>query len=378
MGRGVPCGSLPILFLMRVLHCVPSMAGGGAERQLTYLSRELVRAGWDVHVAVIQGGPNEERLDATGAAVHRIRAFGNHDPLILARLIRVVRAVRPDVIQCWLLQMEVLGGLAAILTGTPWVFSERSAAAAYPPGAKTWLRVQVGRRAAAIVSNSSIGDHYWQARAGRGVKRFVIANGLPLEEIAATPPATDAEPGVSADEPVVLYAGRLSAEKNVETFIRALHLVAEERPVRGIVCGDGPLAERVSGVIAELELADQVRSVGYVPRLWSLMKRANALVSVSFFEGNPNVVLEAMACGCPLIVSDIPAHRELLDEGTALFVDPSRPRDVAAAIKSVLNDPARAAMRAQAALARVQAYALPRITERYAEVYRAIAAAGKR
>ena len=162
------------------------MAGGGAERQLTYLSSELVRTGWDVHVAVIQDGPNVARLDATGATVHRIRAGGNHDPLILARLIRTVRAVRPDVIQCWLLQMEVIGGLAAILTGTPWVFSERSAAEAYPPGAKTWLRVQVGRRANAIVSNSAIGDLYWRTRAGSHVKRFVIPNGLPLEEIAAT------------------------------------------------------------------------------------------------------------------------------------------------------------------------------------------------
>jgi glycosyltransferase involved in cell wall biosynthesis len=337
------------------------MAGGGAERQLTYLSSELVRTGWDVHVAVIQDGPNVARLDATGATVHRIRAGGNHDPLILARLIRTIRAVRPDVIQCWLLQMEVIGGLAAILTGTPWVFSERSAAEAYPPGAKTWLRVQVGRRANAIVSNSAIGDLYWRTRAGSHVKRFVIPNGLPLDEIGAAPPATGAEPGVSGDKPIVLYAGRLSAEKNVETIVRALHLVAG----------------RISGLVATLGLAEQVRIVGYVSGLWSLMKRANALVSVSFFEGNPNVVLEAMACGCPLIVSDIPAHRELLDEGTALFVDPAQPREVADAINSVLNDPGGAAARAQAALARVRAYALSRITERYAEVYRTIAASAK-
>lgn len=344
------------------------MAGGGAERQLTYLSCEFVRAGWDVHVAVIQGGPNVGRLDATGAAVHRVHAFGNHDPLILPRLIRIVRALRPDVIQCWLLQMEVLGGLAAIATGTPWILSERTAAPAYRPGAKTWLRVRMGRRATAIISNSCTGDHYWQARAGR-VKRFVIPNGLPLEEIEATPPMTEAEMGVPTHEPVVLCAGRLAAEKNIETIVRALRLVADVRPVRGIVCGDGPFGERVSALITELGLVDQVRTVGYVSKLWSLMKRANALVSVSFFEGSPNVVLEAMACGCPLIVSEIPAHRELLDDGMAIFVDPNRPRQVADAIESVLNDPAGAAKRSQAALTRAQAYGLPLIAQRYAEVY---------
>ena len=353
------------------------MAGGGAERQLTYLSCELVRAGWDIHVAVIQGGPNVGRLDATGAVVHRIGALGNHDPLILTRLIRTVRAVRPDVIQCWLLQMEVFGGIAAIATGIPWILSERTAAPAHQPGVKTWLRVRIGRHATAIVSNSSTGDRYWQARAGR-VKRFVIPNGLPLEEIDATPPTTEAEVGVPGTVPVVLYAGRLSAEKNVETMVRALRLIADVRPVRGIVCGDGPCRERLAGLITELRLVDQVRAVGYVSKLWSLMKRANVLVSISFFEGSPNVVLEAMACGCPLIVSEIPAHRELLDDGMAIFVDPHQPRQVADAIASVLNDPAGAAKRAQAALIRAQVYGLPLVAQRYAEVYRTITASAGR
>jgi glycosyltransferase involved in cell wall biosynthesis len=326
---------------------------------------------------VIQDGPNIERLDATGAVVHRIRAWGNHDPLILARLIRTIRAVQPDVIQCWLLQMEVFGGLAATLTRIPWILGERSAAQAYPPGAKTWLRVQVGGLAAAIVSNSSSGDRYWQTRAGKRVKRFVIPNGLPLDEISATPAMTGPEMGMPDDGPVVLFAGRLSAEKNVETIVRALRLVTDMRPVRALVCGDGPSRERLSGLIAELGLADHVRLVGYASRMWSLMKRASVLLSVSFFEGSPNVVLEAMACGCPLVVSEIPAHRELLDDDMAIFVDPSRPGDVAAAIASVLNDPAGAAKRARAALARVQAYASPVVAQRYAEVYTAVAGPAK-
>jgi glycosyltransferase involved in cell wall biosynthesis len=269
--------------------------------------------------------------------------------------------------------MEVLGGLAALLTRTPWILGERSTADAYPSGAKNWLRVRVGRRAAAIVSNSSVGDHYWRSRAGSGVKRFVIPNGLPLDEIDAAPPAAEPQIGAPVEAPVVLYAGRLSPEKNVETLIRALRLVADMRPARSIVCGAGPSGDRLSGLIAELGLAEQVRLVGYVSQLWSLMKCANVLVSVSFFEGSPNVVLEAMACGCPLIVSEIPAHRELLDDSMAIFVDPSRPNDLADAIASVLTDPAGAATRAQAARARVQAFGLPFVARRYADVYRTVA-----
>ncbi len=123
------------------------MAGGGAERQVTYLAKELVESGWDVHVAYVHSGPNMNRLQATGARLHRVRALGNYDPQILGRLLTLIRKLKPDVVQCWLLQMEVLGGVASALTRTPWVFSERSSQEAYPPSVKARLRVQMGLRA---------------------------------------------------------------------------------------------------------------------------------------------------------------------------------------------------------------------------------------
>lgn len=353
------------------------MAGGGAERQLTYLSRELVRAGWDVHVAVVQGGPNVERLQASGATVHRIRAFDNHDPLILARLLRTIRQVRPDVVQCWLLQMEVAGGIAASLSGIPWVFCERAAPEAYQPGFKTWLRVKVAAWSAAIVSNSSIGDRYWQTRTGARIKRYVIPNGVPLEEIAAAPVTASADAGITRDRPLVLMAGRLEPEKNVHTLVRAIRIVNETRPVQLLLCGDGSLRASVLQLIDSEGLTDRIRLAGYVGSLWSLMKRADVVVSPSVFEGSPNVVLEAMACGCPLVVSDIPGHRELLDDRTAMFVDPVEPRPLADAIAAVLRDPAAAAERARGAQVRAQRYSLQAVARQYGDVYRDISTRGR-
>src|SRR5690349_22535546 len=101
---------------VRVLQCVPSLAGGGAERQVTYLVKELALIGWDVHVAYVHGGPNLARLQQTPATLHQLDSTGNYDPRILWQLLRTIRRVEPDVVQCWLLQMEVLGGLASMLT----------------------------------------------------------------------------------------------------------------------------------------------------------------------------------------------------------------------------------------------------------------------
>jgi glycosyltransferase involved in cell wall biosynthesis len=348
------------------------MVGGGAERQLTYLARELVLAGWDVHIAVIHGGPNLERLVASGATVHRIHAFGNHDPLILGRLLRIIRAIRPDVVQCWLLQMEVAGGVAASLSSTPWVFSERSAPAAYRPSLKTWLRVKIASWSTAIVSNSSIGDRYWQTRARARVKRYVIPNGLPLDEIAAAPVASRDVGDVRSDWPLVLTAGRFEPEKNIDVLVRAIRLVSETRSVQALFCGDGSLRGSIAGLVDDEGLGDRIRLLGHVGNLWSLMKRADVLVSASAFEGSPNVILEAMACGCPLVVSDIPAHRELLDDQTAIFVNPSSPRELADAMTALLRDPASACERARRAHAQVQRYSVAAVAKQYAAVYRDI------
>src|SRR6185436_12110902 len=97
---------------------------------------------------------------------HRIEGLGNHDPRLLVRLVRLLRRARPDVVQTWLTQMDVLGGLAARLVGRPWILSERASALAYPPGLKIRLRERIGRTADAIVSNSAGGDRYWERLVG--------------------------------------------------------------------------------------------------------------------------------------------------------------------------------------------------------------------
>jgi glycosyltransferase involved in cell wall biosynthesis len=292
--------------------------------------------------------------------------------------LRTIRAIRPDVVQCWLLQMEVAGGIAAWASGTPWVFSERSAPQAYPPGFKTWLRVKVASLSTAIISNSPAGDRYWQTRAPDRVKRYIIPNGLPLEEIGETPVATRPDADVTSVAPLVLVAGRFEYEKNIDTLVRAIRLVSQMRPVQAMFCGDGSLRARLVQLIDDEGLTDRIRVMGYVAGLWGLMKRADVLVSASVFEGSPNVVLEAMACGCPLVVSDIPAHRELLGEETAMFVDPIGPSQFADAIAAVLRDPGRAAERARRARERARRYSLSAVAQRYAEVYRAVATRGSR
>ncbi len=354
---------------LSVLHLVPSFAGGGGERQLALLALELCRLGVDVHVAFVHPGINLKLILDSNVVLHPIPSSGNHDPAIFLRILAVIRSVKPSLIQTWFRQMDVLGGMVAMLQGVPFLLSERSSALAYPGTWKNWLRLQIGRCAAAIVANSDGGAAYWGARP-HAPRIAVIRNGLPLQVFQNTEPADPTALGLPASMRLILFAGRLSSEKNLDTLVEALDEVLAARPeCAGLLFGDGELRRDVELRIAATRSAQRMRLVGYREDLWRWMRRAAVFVSISRFEGNPNTVLEAMAVGCPLVASDIPQHREILDETTALLCDPGFAADVASAIRMVLDDPAATNARAQAARRRCAEWSIEKASRQYLELY---------
>jgi glycosyltransferase involved in cell wall biosynthesis len=351
-----------------VLHCIPSMGGGGAERQVTYLAAELGRLGWAVHVATCRRGPNWDRLVASGATIHEVPLSGSYDWRAFGAMRAIVRAVRPEIIQVWMFQMDVLGGISALMSGIPWIFSERASAQAYPLTIKNVVRRVLGCCATAVISNSVAGDSYWRGWARR---RSIVSNGLPLDEIAAAT-AIVPPPLGEGGRPVVLFAGRFDPQKNIGVLLEALDLVTQRLDVDVLCCGDGPLRADAERWAAARTGRGRVVVAGYSTQLWSLMKGATVLVSPALFEGCPNVVLEGMACGVSLVVSDIPEHRELLDESAALLVPPHSAPALAAAIEAALADRPAALARAAVAQARASRHSLSAVAREYDAAYRQV------
>jgi glycosyltransferase involved in cell wall biosynthesis len=346
---------------MRVLHLIPTLGGGGAERQITCLARGLRDLGCDVHVGLVREGPNLGRLIDAGATVHRIKIASNYDPLLVPRIVALIRRVKPDIVQTWLPQMDVAGGFAARLTGTPWVLSERTTAGVYPHDARNTLRLTIGGLADAIVANSAGGLGFWPHVAENA--KSIVPNALALDEIdAAVPAESDARK-------TILFVGRLEQEKNLANLIDALAIVMRDRDVRAVFCGDGSLEADVRTRIEQRGIADRVQLLGFTHRVWSVMKAADVLVSVSWFEGHPNVVLEAAACGLPLVLSDIPAHRAIFDSAAAEIVAPADPDAMAAAIVRTLDHPAEARERARRAREFVEPLSIESAASGYLRVY---------
>jgi glycosyltransferase involved in cell wall biosynthesis len=200
------------------------------------------------------------------------------------------------------------------------------------------------------------------------VRRYVVRNALPLDEITAAPAI--AEPWLRSGDSLVLFAGRMDEGKNATMIVQALSQLNPRLSVRALLCGDGPEREHLERLVRAAGLENSIRVRGYVSNLWGLMKIAQLFVSPSRFEGSPNVVLEAMACECPLVVSDIPAHRELLDEYSAVLVPPDDLTALTRAIETVLRDPTAARRRARLARERAARLTPRAAAEQYMAIYR--------
>jgi len=145
--------------------------------------------------------------------------------------------------------------------------------------------------------------------------------------------------------------------------------VVAETDAVALLCGIGPELESVRQRIARRGVGDRIVAPGFTTRSIALMKRASLFVSISRYEGMPNAVMEAVAAGCPQILSDIPAHRAILDDSTAVFVDVNSPSATADAMITALRNPGVAARRAADARERSRAWSIANLALEYEKIY---------
>ncbi|MFZ5491106.1 MAG: glycosyltransferase [Pseudomonadota bacterium] len=186
---------------------------------------------------------------------------------------------------------------------------------------RVWHRARLRhtyRQADRVIANSA------------GVATDVLAlTGLPPERLVtlknpAVPADHDRQAGAPAphpwlerpDVPVVLAAGRLAEVKDFATLLRAFAVLRRRRPLRLVVVGEGPLRGALTALAKRLGIAADVALPGFVNNPAAWMARAALFVLSSSYEGSPNVLIEALACGTPAVSTDCPGGpREILDHG---------------------------------------------------------------
>lgn len=166
--------------------------------------------------------------------------------------------------------------------------------------------------------------------------------------------------------PVIISAGTLARRKGFADLLRAFGIVAQHRVVRLIILGEGHLREELQALVATLGLQDRVAMPGNVPNPLKYFSHADVFVLSSYAEGMPNVLVEAMMCGCTPVATDCPTGpRELLRDGEYGYLVPMRdPEAMAHAIEQALERPIAAGLLAEA----VQPFAEDAVIDRHFEV----------
>jgi glycosyltransferase involved in cell wall biosynthesis len=230
------------------------------------------------------------------------------------------------------------------------------------------------RRADAVVVTSEgvaadLVENYRVPRA----KIRVLHNPVDLDAIRQA--SGEAIEGVDPanDRPAVAAAGRLATVKNYPLLIEAI--VELSAPLKGCptvhawILGDGVERVALEQLAASKGVAGLVRFLGFQKNPWRFIARADVFVLTSAYEGFGNVLIEAMACGTPVIATRSPGTVEIIEhESNGLLVD-HEPRAVAGAISRVLGDATLRAHLVARAKESVGRYATPLVADRYDRLF---------
>ncbi len=385
---------------IRVLLMLGSLHGGGAARVAVNLMAGcdperfdlrmglLRRAGPyldavdPLRLEVAQGGGwlRDEKGNAAMYRPDRLIAGAVNAPRALAAL---VRRVRPHLMVSFLKGMSLASWPAMALLGSDrprWLAREGNNTEAVIDDelngllARRVVKTLVGRcyRAAdGVLANSADMAQGLQSRFRLRADRVHVApNPVDLDQVEAGARRTG---DVRSERPFIVTAGRLERQKGQDVLLQGFAASRACDALDLVILGRGSLEAQLRAQARELGIAARVRFLGFEANPWAWFAQARAFVLPSRWEGFPNALLEAMACGAPVVASACDfGPREAVDAGrSGLLVPPGDALALGAALDTLLADPERARQFGAAARHRAADYSLARSTAAYSDIFEA-------
>ena len=319
---------------LKLVHVITGLNPGGAETWLTRLLLRLPTERFDNQVvSLMDGGALAGVIRSMGIPVSSL-GMGRSlpDPRGLWRLARLLRAQRPQVVQTWLYHADLLGLLAARLSGCGAAVSWglRCAymdLARYGLGTRLTLRGCVALSAwpEAVTANSQAGADHHLALGYRPKRLVVLENGVDGARFRPDPAARASlrqdwarQWGLDPEAPLIGLVARVDPMKGHAVFCLAAAELLKTRPeARFLFCGEGtePGAAELDGLIARHGLERAVVRLGRREDVAQVYTALDALALPSLGEGFPNAVLEALACAVPCACLDAGDARAMCGPG---------------------------------------------------------------
>lgn len=368
---------------MKLLFAIKGLVvpGGGAERVFVDVVNELRARGHDVQVATFDPPGQAFFYDLDQAiTVHSLADCAPGQPTGFSQFPSIMRKARhlvlqeqPDAVVAFMHSTFVPVGMGLLGTGIPFVASEHTDGAHYQGRTvQRLLRDAIFARSAAITIPSEASR---EAQPTRWQERMVaIPNAIDFAALSAT--AENRQP-----EPLILSVGRLMAEKDFPTLIRAFADVAEDFPDwRLRIAGDGALRGAIEAEIQRSGFADRIDLPGYLRDIPAEYRRASIFAIPSLYESFGLVTAEALASGCPAVgFADCLGTAQLIRDGqNGLLVDPGddRAEALAKALRRLMGDAALRQRLGEQGPSSVRGYSLAAITDRWEAMLQSVSRRG--
>jgi glycosyltransferase involved in cell wall biosynthesis len=367
---------------LHVLYLIDSLGPGGAQRQLVTLVRALDRGVVRPEVAYYHAIEHfRPELESANVPIHELGPGGGRDPRVTGRLARLMRAERFDIVHAMLRTPGVLARVAAALVPGPrLIVSERNVGLGRSKARLALERALSGRADAMIVNAEAIRCEVVKLIPSWAPRVHVVPNGIEWRK----PTREEREGGVrfrddNIGQAELLFGavGRVEPQKAPELLVEALALLPPSALDRLRVVWVGPwidtvLKRRVEERVKEPPLAGRFSFLPETRETRSVYLGVDCVVMSSRWEGMPNVVLESLAHGTPVVATDVgDAARLVRGPSAGRLVPADDPKALSSAIAwmASASQEERSAMGARGADFVLDEYSAARLAERTTAVY---------
>ena len=353
---------------MKVLHVITSLETGGAEKLMADLLPRLKHDKVSVDLCVFNGTetPFLNELRKKGIDIISFGTKGNY--YSFRHLLKLIRLARQyDVIHTHNTSPQIFGAIASLLSGKKWVTTEHTTTSNrriwwFKPIEK-WLYnrydniICISQAAADAVSDISGLDH-------RHIT--VIPNGIDIDKYRHAEPVDRQSVGSTDNKTVVIMVGRFSYQKDQATIIKAMRHLPESFELW--LVGDGDTASELHEVSKHCQVESRVRFLGLRTDVPNMLKSADIVVQSSHIEGFGLAAVEGMAAGKPVIASDIPGLRDVV-EGAGILFKHEDDKGLAKYISEISDDKNQYADLCDNGINKAASYSLDKMVEKYLTIY---------
>ena len=302
----------------RVQFVISTLEVGGAERQLTALATRIDRTKFDVEVLVLtRGGRFETELNQAGIPYKILDKGPGMNAKCFFKTVREMRRFRPHVVHGWLFTGSAYGRAAGTVARVPVRIASERSVSRWREGIHKWTDRALSKCTEIILCNSNAVADWVKDYAHLKDQRVeVIANGLEAEAFAIK------DYGQVNQPPRLITVCRMTLAKRLDILLQAVHQLQQEGLAFHLdMVGDGELRSQVEQQISDLGIEAHVTCHGSQKDVVSYLTGADIFVLSSDREGLPNAVMEAMACGLPVVATRAGGTPDLVHPQNGFLVD---------------------------------------------------------